>query len=72
MIGQAGGMDLLSSESDPSVKLVRQVLEQAQAQLGPAAFQAAWADGQQLTVEQVLALLTEDLGADALPRSSLD
>jgi hypothetical protein len=64
LIGQAGGTDLLSAEDDPTIKLVRQALEEAQAQLGPAAFQAAWADGQQLTVEQALALATAD--ADAL------
>jgi hypothetical protein len=53
-------MDQLSSESDPIGKLVRQALEMAKAQLGPAAFQAAWADGQQLTVAQALALATEN------------
>ena len=37
----------------------KQTLEKAQAQLGPA-FQAAWAEGQQMTIEQALALATEE------------
>jgi predicted ATPase/class 3 adenylate cyclase len=40
--------------------ILKQVLEKAQAQLGPAAFEAAWAEGQQMTMEQALALATED------------
>ena len=40
-------------QSDPVMMLVKQVLEQAQAQLGLAAFQAAWADGEQMTLEAV-------------------
>jgi hypothetical protein len=35
-------------------------LERAQAQLGLAAFEAAWAEGQQLTVDQAIALAMED------------
>jgi hypothetical protein len=61
LFGQVG-VDMASMESDPLAKLAMQALEKAKAQLGPAAFQVAWADGQQLTVEQALALAMEDLG----------
>jgi predicted ATPase/class 3 adenylate cyclase/DNA-binding XRE family transcriptional regulator len=71
LIEQAGGMDQLSSESDPMGKLFRQALEKAKTQLGPAAFQAAWAHGQRLNVEQALALATSDADADA-PRPALN
>ena len=40
--------------------VVRQVLEKTQAQLDPEAFRSAWAEGQQMTMEQALALATED------------
>jgi tetratricopeptide (TPR) repeat protein len=71
LIGQPGGMDLLSAEGDPMTRVYMQALEKAQAQLDPVAFQAAWNEGQHMTVEQALALATEDLGnADApLPSS---
>jgi len=50
----------------------KQALEKAQAQLGPAAFQAAWAEGQQMTLEQALALATENEGEDSpLPKNGL-
>ena len=59
-------------EDDAVMKAMRQVLEQAQAQLGSEAFQAAWADGQQMTMEQALAYATEHDSQDApLPRSGL-
>jgi len=54
------GMELTSAEGEPSVKVIKQALEKAQTQLGPAAFQAAWAEGQQMTLEQALALATEN------------
>jgi len=43
--------------------ILKQVLEKAQAQLGPVAFEAAWAEGQQMTMEQALALATENEGS---------
>jgi non-specific serine/threonine protein kinase len=61
LIGQAGEMNMLTVEDDPIVKLIRQALEEAKARLGPAAFQAAWAEGQQMTVEQALALASDSL-----------
>jgi predicted ATPase len=39
-------------------------LETARAQLDPATLAAAWAEGEQLTVEQAMALATETVGAD--------
>jgi predicted ATPase/DNA-binding SARP family transcriptional activator len=59
-------------EGDAVMMVVRHVLEQAQAQLGLAAFQAAWADGQQMTMEQALAVATENESQDSqLPGSGL-
>jgi len=37
-----------------------QALEMDRAQLDPATFEAAWAEGQAMTLEQVLALATEN------------
>ncbi len=51
------------SESGPSVMVLRQVLEKAQAQLGPAAFEAAQQEGRALTPEQAIALATENESA---------
>jgi len=58
LLGQQLGMKL--PESDPTSLVVRQALAKAQAQLGPAAFQAAWTEGQQMTMEQAIALATEN------------
>jgi hypothetical protein len=44
----------------------KQALDSARSQLGPAAFQTAWAEGQQMTMEQALALATQD--EDSQPR----
>jgi predicted ATPase/class 3 adenylate cyclase len=66
LLRELAGVEMASMEDDSMAKLVMQALEQAKAQLGPAAFQAAWADGQQLTVERALALATEDVSVDAL------
>jgi hypothetical protein len=47
-----------------------QNLDMARAQLDPATFETAWAEGQQMTVEQALALATEGESKDAtLPES---
>jgi len=59
------GVNLLDLEGQgeggrsPGFIMIKQVLDKAQAQLGPEAFQMAWAEGQQMTMEQALALATE-------------
>lgn len=55
------------SEGDPSITVLRQALAKAQAELGPATFEAAWAEGQQMTLEQALALATKDESEDLQP-----
>jgi hypothetical protein len=47
-------------EGEPVFMAYKQAIEKAQAQLDPAAFEAAWAVGQQMTLEQALALATEN------------
>jgi MalT-like TPR region len=42
-------------------------LETARAQLDPATFEALWTAGQQMTLEQAMALATEDESKDASP-----
>ena len=64
MMLRKSGVNFVSIGESPFVKAYKQALEKAQAQLGPAAFQAAWAEGQQMTPEQALALATEDEGED--------
>ena len=54
------GINLIEGESGPAFLVFKEALEKVQAQLGPEAFQAAWAEGQQMTIEQALALATED------------
>jgi non-specific serine/threonine protein kinase len=51
-------------EGDALTKVIRQGMEKARAQLGLAAFQAAWAEGQKMTMEQALAVATEDVSKD--------
>ncbi len=64
------GIDI-RDESERDVMVLKQALERAQ-QLDPAAFEAARAEGQQMTLEQALALATENASQDApLPRSGL-
>ena len=58
------GINLVEGGSGPFFMVFKQVLDKAQAQLGPEAFQAAWAEGQQMTLEQALALATENEGED--------
>jgi predicted ATPase len=55
------GLDLsnLPGWGGPSFTIIEQTLEKAREQLGPAAFATAWAEGQQLTIEQAVALATE-------------
>jgi predicted ATPase/DNA-binding SARP family transcriptional activator len=52
-------------EGEPTYMVIQQALEKARAQLDPATFEAAWAEGQQMTVEQAIALATEDEHSDA-------
>jgi predicted ATPase/DNA-binding SARP family transcriptional activator len=66
-LGQRG-IDI-SDESERDVMVLRQALERAQ-QLDPAAFEAARAQGQQMTMEQALALATENASQDAQPPGS--
>jgi predicted ATPase/DNA-binding XRE family transcriptional regulator len=56
----------ISDEAERDVMVLRQAVERAQ-QLDPAAFEAAWAEGQQMTMEQALALATENEGEDSQP-----
>jgi predicted ATPase/DNA-binding SARP family transcriptional activator len=59
LLRQHGAKFLTSAEGDPFVLVYKQALDKAQAQLGPTAFEAAWAEGQQMTMEQALALATK-------------
>jgi len=54
------GLNLGSAEGEPVFRVYKQALEKTEEQLGPAAFQAAWAEGQQMTIEEALALATEN------------
>ena len=47
-------------EGDAVMKVVRQTLEKNRAQLGSGAFQAAWTEGHNMTLDQALTLATED------------
>jgi predicted ATPase/class 3 adenylate cyclase len=53
------------SAGAPSGMILGQALEKARAQLGEAAFAAAWAEGEALTLEQALALALEQDGEEA-------
>jgi predicted ATPase/class 3 adenylate cyclase len=44
--------------NDPTSLVIRQAVEMARAQLGAAAFETAWAEGERMTLEQALALAT--------------
>jgi predicted ATPase/class 3 adenylate cyclase len=54
-----------TSGNSPLIKVYKQALEKAQAQLGPSAFAAAQAEGQQMTLEQAIALATENDSQDS-------
>jgi predicted ATPase/class 3 adenylate cyclase len=70
MLRQRGSKFLTSAEGDPLVMVYKQALEKAQAQLGPAAFGTAWAEGQKMTMEQAIALATENESEDTqLPQA---
>jgi predicted ATPase/class 3 adenylate cyclase len=72
MLLRQRGVKLTGGEGGPFGMVYKQALEKAQAQLGLAAFQAAWAEGQQMTMEQALALATENEGEDSpLPKNGL-
>jgi hypothetical protein len=53
------GANLSATQNSPLVRLQNQALQKARAKLGPEAFEAAWAEGQQMTMNQALALATE-------------
>jgi len=53
------------SEGEALTKVIRQGLEKARAQLGPAAFDTAQQEGRALTSEQAIALATENESADS-------
>jgi hypothetical protein len=59
------GFDLgnLADRMGPFFMIIEQTLEKARAQLGPA-FETAWAEGERMTLEQALALATEDDSVD--------
>jgi tetratricopeptide (TPR) repeat protein len=59
MLFRQSGMMFTSFEGSPIVKVYKQALERAQMQLELATFEATWAEGQQMTLEQALALATE-------------
>ena len=59
------GAKFTSLEGSPFVKVYKQALDKIQAQLGLAAFQAAWAEGQKMTLEQAIALATENESEDS-------
>lgn len=63
-LGQRG---MKLPDRDPSIMVLRQALEKAQAQLGPAAFEAAVQEGRAMTMEQAIALATENESEDAQP-----
>jgi predicted ATPase/class 3 adenylate cyclase len=54
-----------SGSGDPMLIVFRQAQEKARAQMGPTAFQAAWAEGQQMSLEQAVALATENESEDS-------
>ena len=64
---QKGANLLGGAEGDPFKAVFTKALDRARARLGAAAFEAAWAEGQQMTLEQALALATDDLGEDSRP-----
>jgi predicted ATPase/class 3 adenylate cyclase len=51
----------LDSYGGPILMIYKQALEKAQAQLDPAAFQAAWDEGQRMTIERALAFATDSV-----------
>jgi predicted ATPase/class 3 adenylate cyclase len=61
LLGQHG---IKYPEGDPIMMIIRQALERARALLDPAAVEAAWAEGLQMTMEQAIALATENESED--------
>ena len=60
-------MNFGSAEGEPVSRVYKQALEKAQEQLGPEASQLAWAEGQQMTLEQAIALATENENSHSPP-----
>jgi non-specific serine/threonine protein kinase len=65
LLFRQGGMNFAIAESEPMVAVYKQALARAQEQLSLAAFEAVWAEGKLLTIEQAMALVTEVERADA-------
>src|SRR5262249_24607326 len=65
MLFRQGGMMLTSFEGSPIIKVYKQALERAQMQLDPATFETDWAEGQQMTLKEGLALATENESDDS-------
>jgi non-specific serine/threonine protein kinase len=61
------GMNFGGAEGEPVFRVYRQALAKAEVQLGLESFQAAWAEGQQMTMEQALALATANESEDSQP-----
>jgi hypothetical protein len=59
MLRQRGVNLPIEGGGGPAFMLFAKALERAKAQIGPEAFQAASAEGQQMTIEQAIALATE-------------
>jgi predicted ATPase/class 3 adenylate cyclase len=69
MLLRQHGPKLIGGEDNPFAMLFKQALEKARVQLGPAAFEAAQQEGRAMTMEQALALATENEGEDSqLPK----
>ena len=59
-------------EGEPTFIVFKQALEKARAQLGPAAFEAAWTEGRTMSMEQAIVLATENEDEDSpLPKDRL-
>jgi hypothetical protein len=65
MLLRQRGVKLTGGEGGPFVMVYKQALEKAQAQLGPAAFEAALQEGRAMTMEQAIALVTENGNEDS-------
>ncbi len=65
LLRQRGVKWFTSAGGDPLIMVYQQALEKAQAQLGAAAFEAAQQEGRGLTIEQAIALATEDESEDS-------
>jgi predicted ATPase/class 3 adenylate cyclase len=65
LLRQHGVKWFTSAGGDPLIMVYKQALDKARSQLGPPAFEAVWAEGQQMTLEQAIALATEAESEDS-------